>query len=420
MEIKLKYGKGYKIINLPDGAQVDYLSPASKSKLVDLEGSFLDVLQSPIGTVDLGQWPEPRSLAIALPDETRPFPTKRILPVLLKFLTEKWPSLEIKEISILVGGGLHPPLSKERLIKLVGPEIYENFTVFSHDAKKSNFVSLGKTSQGTPVEINQHFAQADIKIVLGQIDPHQFVGFTGGAKGACIGLASAEMIRKNHSLMFEDGANVGRLKENPVRQDLNEAGDILSIDLAVNVVNNTEKCPVWIQAGAHKEVLEAGAEICSKVYGVEISNFYDIVVASCGGSPKDICLYQAQKGLNMSSTAAKINGKILLLASCDEGVGDDDYYEYVSNFKNIDDVVNDFQENDFRMGAHKAYLFGRSLKDFEVVVDSSIESSCAINCHLNLGKAQTVISNWLKKSNKNTTIAVIPNANTTFFYRKNE
>jgi len=76
---------------------------------------------------------------------------------------------------------------------------------------------------------------------------------------------------------------------------------------------------VQLAAGKPSAVLESCAAMCAKVYGVAIEEKFDIVVASCGGYPKDICLYQAQKGLNLASHALKPGGHILLLAASPQG-----------------------------------------------------------------------------------------------------
>lgn len=84
------------------------------------------------------------------------------------------------------------------------------------------------------------------------------------------------------------------------------------------------------------------------------------MIASCGGMPKDICLYQAQKGLDAASRCAGENGKILLVAECSQGVGDARYATYVRRFADHAAVVRDFERGPFLMGAHKAYLFSRA------------------------------------------------------------
>ena len=143
--------------------------------------------------------------------------------------------------TIIIGGGLHPPLDHEGRERVVPGYIAPGCRIIAHDALRDPMVDYGLTSRKTPVRINADFAGADFKIVIGQIDPHQFVGFTGGAKGVVIGCAASETIEHNHSLMFHEGARVGQIAGNPVREDLNEAGEMVGIQLALNVVLNAEK-----------------------------------------------------------------------------------------------------------------------------------------------------------------------------------
>ena len=115
--------------------------------------------------------------------------------------------------------------------------------------------------------------------------------------------------------MHQQGATVGQLQDNPVRNDLNEAGRLAGVDFAVNAVVDPNKEIVGIWAGDPEAVLREGVKVCAEVYGVKIDEPFDLAVASCGGYPRDICLYQAQKGLNLCSHAVKPGGKIALLAA---------------------------------------------------------------------------------------------------------
>jgi nickel-dependent lactate racemase len=163
-------------------------------------------------------------------------------------------------------------------------------------------------------------------------------------------------------------------------------------------------------------VLEKGAETCSAVYGVGISEKFDIVIASCGGHPKDICLYQAQKGLNLASQALRPGGHILLLAASPQGVGDDIYFDYVSQFTTPEEVLSDFNDTGFRMGAHKAYLFGRTLAAFDVAISSDIDPGILRKCHLRAADPSVIVGEWVDAFEGRPHIAVVPNANTTYFY----
>ncbi|MEW6265934.1 MAG: nickel-dependent lactate racemase [Thermodesulfobacteriota bacterium] len=417
MEIKLKYGQGYKTLSLPDRAEIVFLAPSPHPTLTDLEHAVKQALDSPLEAARLEDRPPPRRVAIALPDESRPVPFKAILPVVLRRLFNAYSNLEPEDISIIIGGGLHPRMGSDRARLWVPPEVSLECRMVIHDPHLSPLTDLGRTSRGTPVAINTEYSQADLKMVIGQIDPHQFVGFTGGAKGVAIGCASPATIEHNHSLMFQDGAEAGRLDGNPVREDLNDIGRLAGVDLAVNVVLDPDKRAVGLWAGEPMAVLRRGAQTCARVYGVAISEQYDLAVASCGGYPKDICLYQAQKGLNLASRAVKPGGGILLLASCDQGVGDQVYFDYVSRFDSCREAMEDFRRGGFRMGAHKAYLFGRTLSRYEVAIESEMSAEDLRRCYLAPRPAQETLDRWLAERPGRPRVAVVPNANTTYFYR---
>ena len=168
---------------------------------------------------------------------------------------------------------------------------------------------MGWTSRGTPVEINTAYADAELKIVMGMVDVHQFVGFTGGAKGVAVGCASAAMITANHRMLSEAGAFAGNIEGNPVRDDLDEAGAIAGVKLAINVVLTPEKEIAALFVGDPPRVMRSAAAESRRLCGLSLYDRYDIVIASCGGAPKDICLYQAQKKLERSRSEERRVGK---------------------------------------------------------------------------------------------------------------
>jgi nickel-dependent lactate racemase len=129
-----------------------------------------------------------------------------------------------------------------------------------------------------------------------------------------------------------------------------------------------------------------------------------------------MCLYQAQKGLAHAAQSVKPGGRILLLAACPQGVGDDVYLDYVSRFPTPQAALDDFKRLGFRMGAHKAYLFGRTLTAYEVAVASELDATTLSKCHLKSCDPQATLNRWVSESSTPPRVAVIPNANTTYFY----
>jgi len=418
MEIQLKYGNGQKRLVIPEKARVSTLSPAGFAVVEDLEKIFEEVMDHPLGISSLEKMDKPRTVAIAVPDESRPTPVKILLPLFLKRLYWTFPKLKPEQVVIVVAAGLHPPLDETGIRRIVPKSVAPGCRVVSHDAVRSHMADCGRTSRGTPVLNNADFAGADLKVVIGNIDPHQFVGFTGGAKGAAIGCGAKQTIEANHALMFHEKACVGNIEGNPVRADIDEAGRLVGLHLVINVVLDGSYGVVRLLAGEPVAVYQEGAKTCAAIYGVAIREQFDIAVASCGGHPKDLCLYQAQKGLAHTAEAVKLGGKILLMAACPQGVGDEAYFEYVSRFSSPEAVLQDFRRLGFQMGAHKAFLFARTLVDYDVALSSDIQPEVSSRCHLKGCDPQETINDWVKNFLGNPTVAVIPSANTTYFSKE--
>ncbi|MEG2173404.1 MAG: nickel-dependent lactate racemase [Desulfovibrionaceae bacterium] len=420
MEYAVKYGLTHQHFQLPEHAEVQVLSPRSLPPLDDPRAVLRAALHTPLGMCPLAQRPCPQSIAIAVPDETRPFPLKSLLPVLLEHIASLWPAFPAQHLTIIVGGGLHCQPDRAQCERILPPEAFAH-TVIGHDALHAECVRVGVTSRHTPVDINAAFVQAELKIVLGQIDPHQFVGFTGGAKGVVIGCAGKATIEHNHALMARPEAQAGAVLDNPVRQDLNEAGEMVGIDLAINVVLDANKRVVALLAGNPVAVLMAGYPISAQVYGLGLDKLFDLAIASCGGHPKDICLYQAQKGLNLASRCVREGGKVLLVAACPQGIGDEKYEQYVRQFSTPDQQVQEFARKGFRMGAHKALLFSNTLLRYDVGIVSELDAQSLALCMLTKVGLQECIDAWLRQwamqSNARPRIAIVPNANTTFFHK---
>jgi nickel-dependent lactate racemase len=402
MDVVLKYGGGKISIAIPEKARTSILEPLKAPVLASVKASLEQSLAEPLGSPSLEKIvsrSRPRSIAIAVPDETRPAPLGEILPPLLSRIEAGLSKPLAETVTFFIGGGLHPPADAAAVERILPASVTRGCPVKTHDARSAAMRDYGVTLRGTPVRINGEYAGADLKMVIGQVDPHQFVGFTGGSKGVVIGCGAPETIEKNHSLMSLPNAQVGRLKSNPVREDLTEAGEMVGIDLAINFVLDADRRVVHLAAGAPSQILESCAEVCAGVYGVAIEEKFDIVLASCGGFPKDICLYQAQKGLNLASQALNPGGRILLLAASPQGVGDDIYFDYVSQFTRPEEVIRDFKSSGFRMGAHKAYLFGRTLVNYDVAADPN-----------------SILKEWVADFEGIPKVAIIPQANTTYFY----
>ena len=418
MNVTLKYGQTERELSISEKADVSILSPSAVPVIEDVDTAFEEAMDAPFGGMGLETMEAPGSVVIAVSDETRPTPTKVLLPLLLKRLYRAFPDLIPRQVLIVIGSGLHPPLDDEGMRRVVPESIAPGCRVIAHDAIHSPMTDYGTTSRKTPVVMNREVAEADLKLVIGNIDPHQFVGFTGGSKGIVIGCGSKATIEANHALMFDENAYVGNIEGNAVRMDIDEAGDMIGIPLVVNVVLDASNRMVRLIAGEPTMVYREGLKTCADLYGVAIEKKYDIVVASCGGYPKDLNMYQAQKGFAHAALAAKPGGKILVLAQCPHDVGDDVYFDYVRTMPTPEAVLADFREKGFRMGAHKAFLMSRTLTAFDVAIASDMDPETLRLCHLTACDPQETLDRWITEFPGNPRVAVVPKVNSAYFYEK--
>jgi nickel-dependent lactate racemase len=354
-------------LNLPDAWHVELLAPRQAAGLPDAEAAAERALESPLGGRRLADFKGARSAAVAVNDKTRPVPHAALLPPLLRRLEGL--GLPPEAITLLIATGAHPPVGREEFPQVVPAGILRRYPVFSHDAGRWEvLVHMGVTERGTPAWVNRRFAEADLRVVVGNIEPHQFMGFSGGVKSAAIGLAGLPTISHNHALMFDPRARLGRFDDNPARQDVEEIGRLIRVDFALNVVLNQAKEIVEVLAGAPGAVMQRGIPLVRRLYQVPAAAPFDLVIASPGGHPKDINLYQAQKGLAHAALVTRDGGAVVLAAACPEGTGSQSYERWMEGLASYAAVFQRFEREGFQIGPHKAFLLARDAARLHVVL----------------------------------------------------
>ena len=74
----------------------------------------------------------------------------------------------------------------------------------------------------------------------------------------------------------------------------------------------------------------------------------------------------------------------------------------------------------FKMGAHKAYLFGMTLANYDVAVLSDLDPAILRRCQLRAADPSKIISEWVDRFEYKPQLALVPDANTTYFYSSNQ
>jgi len=172
--------------------------------------------------------------------------------------------------------------------------------------------------------------------------------------------------------MIEPGADLGRYEDNPVRQDVEEIGRMIGVNLAINTILDFDKDIAHVFAGDPVEVMKAGIPLVRKEYEIQVETPFDVVITAPGGHPKDINLYQAQKALSHASRVTKDGGTVILVAACPEGTGNARYEQWIKGMASHEAVLERFAQEEFRLGPHKAFQIARDAVRIKPLIKSEM------------------------------------------------
>lgn len=368
--ISLPYGHDTISVSVPDDKLVGVFLPRELASIADPAEALREALANPVSSDRLRDRASgASSVAIAIEDATRPVPSALLIHAVMIELEAA--GISPDHVKVIVATGLHRPMTADELDTALG-RWRGVVACENHDAKDpTRLVRLGRTSLGTEIAVNRSFMEADLKITTGDVEYHQFCGYGGGSKGVYPGLADAAAIQANHSRMDLPGTAPGNIDGNPVREEVDEVGRMAGVDFNVSVTLDTEHRIVAVRAGDPDLSFRGACRFVDEMYSVEVPRRADLVIASPGGHPKDIDLYQAQKGIEEATQVVKPGGDVLVTARCDEGGGSELFETWMNEAYTADDIIQQIKEN-FVMGGHKAYQIAREVQRAKIHLYSEI------------------------------------------------
>ncbi len=282
---------------------------------------------NPIGQEPIRKLAEgKKTAAIAVDDLTRPTEASRFLPFIVEELHQA--GIRDEHIVVVMAIGCHRPMLKIDQEKKLGKAAAWRFAVYNNHPYE-NFVDLGYTQRGTPVQINRFFAEADVRIGIGFITPHPVAGFGGGGKIVIPGLGSMETILKNHTPALlgkigGTGFEKGDLDHNELRLDMEDAARIAGLDLIVNSVGTGDGKTAAVFVGDLVKAHRAAVDAARKIYATAPPPEADVAIFNA--FPEDTELLQAGKALNvwtgnMKQRLVRPGGTVVIASASSEGLG---------------------------------------------------------------------------------------------------
>lgn len=301
---------------------------------IDLAAALATVLAKPMGTPPLHDLARGRRTAVIITtDATRATPSAALIGPIMEELARG--GISSDGVEVVIGVGAHRPATRDEIQRLLGGEWATRLRVTNHDARADDLVEIGHTSHGVPLLLNRRVAEADLRIAFGQVEPHEFAGFTGGRKAILPSVAGYESIVRNHALdmLRAPAARPGVLDGNPIHEEMLAAARFAQLDFILNVALDRESRPVAVAAGDVHEAHQQLVGFLRRHFGVPAPTRPPAVIVTGPGQPLDINLYQTIKALvgieplldaDYGGAGAPV---VVLLSRCWDGGGSEEMFE---------------------------------------------------------------------------------------------
>jgi nickel-dependent lactate racemase len=374
MRVDLRYGEGSLPLELSDRYSIEQIIPQTVAEHPNIDSALLRVLEAPIDSLPFSQRvSEIGSIVIVV----NRIEHQELIEELFHSLLNSVETFSFNPDNISI---IYPVLSEERISKsevddlLGNPESRGHLLILHNPNDKTALKVVGETpSYSTPVEINEAFLCADLKIGLGDIRPDVFYGATGGRMSVIPSVSGKRTISRNAKLRAT-GA-IGQFNmETPSCVDMLETSQLAGMDFIVNSVSDWQGNLAHIIAGDSYSSWKSGVESATSLAKAEFHRRADIAIVSAGGKSHDSTLYDAIDCLYPAYEATEHGGSIILVSECEEGAGPNGFVRGMSEFSSKEEVLVAAETN-FEIGMEKACFFWGILESRKIVICSRLRES---------------------------------------------
>jgi len=282
-------------------------------------------IRLPVGGVPLAERVRGcRSVCIAVDDLTKPTEAWRTAPIILEELERG--GVEPDDVFFVVSLGTHRALSLPDFRRKLGPAVPMRHRIYNHSPYQ-NVRSIGQTSSGQPIEVNSFFLDADYRIAIGMLMPHNLAGFSGGGKIVMPGLGSIDAVEANHRGTLKGlSGRIGVLEGNQVRADIEEAAERAGLNFIVNSVHGEDGATVQVFAGDPRETYAEAVARAQQVYACDVVYGEDVGVFNA--FPRDNWFLLSLSSMDVwssrepSRAIVRPGGTIVVINHCTEGAGE--------------------------------------------------------------------------------------------------
>ncbi len=341
--LELKYHGSTIIWRAPDEAAITHFAPRQTDSRAGL-----DLLRAELARAAGSRWLRAEDPLVVVNDGYRSTPT----PLILDWLDRIEPRL-LDRARFLVATGAHPAPTDSQRELIFGHHLRRvSRRISIHNCRDlESMDQVGVDCFGQPVLLNREVLKAGPVVLIGSVEPHYFAGYTGGRKSLFPGLTDFATIERNHNLACSPDCRPLRLTNNPVAEHLDQLLRLVEIEriLGLQLVLDSESNPVGLCCGDPRESFQRAAGIADKVFANRVARPYDLVIAEVQ-PPLDANLYQLQKALENCQAGVRDGGAIVIVSSCDEGIGSEAFFDQAADWNR---QANRPRDGVLRFGCHK-------------------------------------------------------------------
>lgn len=370
--MKLKYGSTAFTLDLPPERLAGVLTPT----LTVVAESPTDIIKEALDDCRqfLSSFRAGEKVVIVTSDITRYTGSEIYLPLLVERLNHQ--GIADEDIEILVALGIHRKQTEHEHQMILG-SLYGRVRVADHDCDDPHaLISIGKTSAGINVSINRRAVEASHLVLTGTVGFHYFAGFGGGRKSVLPGIASREACMASHFAVLNPGngsgknplATTGNLEGNPVHLQMLEGCALAKPDFILNTVLSADKSIIAAFGGDWRDAHNKGCSFYREQFAYPLTEKSDLVIASCGGLPKDINLIQAHKSMEYAAQTLKEGGVMILLAECRDGFGNSTFFNWFRH-KCLDEFETALRLH-YEINGQTAYSLLQKAQRFRIILVS--------------------------------------------------
>ena len=330
VEIWLPYGDSEVCVRIPAASLLDVIKPKDVDVPSDPREEIRSALKNPVGDKSIEDIAKSETKVSIVLKESLLQINQMIIHTLIDELRSA--GIRDEDVTLIIA---HDPfrLSSEHILSS-DTGLFERLRIIRHNYRDCESVYF-ESHSGIKFYLNRNFLEADVKILIGTVEPHPILGYTGGWELIIPGIADTNSSNMIFKLGLDEITRRGRLKDNPIYEEISGAAEKVHVDLALHIVMNGEFRVVKAFAGeVNKSFLEA-VKFADSIYRIPVEDRADIVFISPGGSYFDATFQESTLCLDTALNVLGRKKDLVLVAECSHGFGDKEFLETILKYSNL-------------------------------------------------------------------------------------